>query len=134
MKIGARVYYDKQTGSVVRTIGPFSGTEGSVFQTTREQDFESYADLAERVPETIGDVQLDFDIYSEDFSEGGRVTQIDITTMKPLFTYPNTVDPETPQEPRPPLSAQVSALESETAALNLAIIDIWETLANGGAA
>lgn len=32
------------------------------------------------------------------------------------------------------LKARLSAAEVETAALNLAIIDLWETLSNGGAA
>lgn len=32
------------------------------------------------------------------------------------------------------LKTRLSAAEEETAALNLAIIDLWETIANGGAA
>lgn len=32
------------------------------------------------------------------------------------------------------LKRQLATAEAETAALNLAVIDLWETLANGGAA
>jgi hypothetical protein len=40
----------------------------------------------------------------------------------------------TPAEGLTEIKARLSAAEAETAALNLAVIDLWETLANGGAA
>lgn len=40
----------------------------------------------------------------------------------------------TPVEGLTEVKARLSAAEAETAALNLAVIDLWETLANGGAA
>ncbi|MFC9706969.1 hypothetical protein ACFTRD_02275 [Paenibacillus sp. NPDC056933] len=111
MKIGPKIYYDKETGNVIVNTGHRSG---DVVETTREQDFAAFAALAERVPETVDMIQLDYDAYSADYAEGGIITRIDMETMEPLFTYPDPVDPETPQEPRPALSKQVEALAQET--------------------
>ncbi|WP_339306927.1 hypothetical protein [Paenibacillus sp. FSL R5-0519] len=44
------------------------------------------------------------------------------------------IDPALKPADESDLEARLSAAEAETAALNLAIIDLWETIANGGAA
>lgn len=111
MQIGAKVYYEKATGNVIQEIGERSGL---VIETTIEQDFAAYGALAERVPETVGMIQFEYKKHEQDREEGGVITRIDLETMEPLFTYPDPVDPETPQEPRPALSKQVEALEQET--------------------
>ncbi|WP_193723765.1 hypothetical protein [Paenibacillus sp. P13VS] len=111
MHIGMKIYYDLHTGNVILNTGERSG---DVVQTTREQDFEVYSSLAERIPETVGMLELDYGAYAADRAEGGMITRIDLETMEPLFTYPDPVDPEAPQEPRPALSKQVEALEQET--------------------
>ncbi|WP_145412533.1 hypothetical protein [Paenibacillus xylanexedens] len=132
MDLGPKIYYEKSTGNVIKDLGPKSG---GVRETTQEQDFESYLVLAERYPETVGVVKFPFEKYKQDYEAGGAIERIDLESMEPLFTYPDPINPEVPpNEPRPPLSMQVTALEEETAALNLAIIDLWETIANGGAA
>lgn len=129
--VGRKVYYDIHTGTVIEVTGDAEGD--GVSATTREQDFVIYWELTERVPETVGMIQLEYGAYAEDYATGGRITRVDLETLKPLFTYPDPNNPDTTQEPQPPLSSQVAELKTETAALNLAIIDVWETLAGGGA-
>ncbi|MFJ2044513.1 hypothetical protein ACIOBL_12950 [Paenibacillus taichungensis] len=114
MKIGARIYYENATGNIILNTGDRSG---DVVETTRDQDFASYAVLAERVPETVDMVQLDYGQYYADYAEGGVITRIDLDTLEPLLTYPGPVEPETPQEQRPALSKQVDALIQDSTLL-----------------
>ncbi|WP_339194252.1 hypothetical protein MKY95_20950 [Paenibacillus sp. FSL P4-0176] len=114
MNIGARIYYEKSTGNIIVNTGQRSG---DVIETTVEQDFYSYAVLAERVPETVGVIQLDYGQYAADYAQGGYIARVDMDTLEPLFTYPDPVDPETPQEPRAALSKQVDALVQDNTLL-----------------
>lgn len=114
MNIGSKIYFDKITGDVIENTGERTG---SVVETTREQDFEAYTSLSKREPETVGMIQLEYGAYAEDYAAGGRITRIDLETLKPLFTYPEPVDPETPQEPQPALSEQLAKLEQENTLL-----------------
>lgn len=108
MNIGAKIYFDKIIGDVIVNTGERTG---AVIETTREQDFEVYSALSERVPETVGMIQLEYGAYAEDIAQGGRITRVDLETLKPLFTYPDPTAPETPQEPQQPLSEQVAQLK-----------------------
>lgn len=121
IEIGAKVYYDKDTGNVIQEIGERSG---GVMGTSRAEDFKTYAALAERVPDTVGMVQFEFGVHEADYQAGGIITRIDLETMEPLFTYPDPVDPETPQEPRPALSKQVNQLAAESNANQLALMEL----------
>ncbi|WP_337034745.1 hypothetical protein [Paenibacillus illinoisensis] len=116
MEIGAKIYYDNQTGNVIVTIGE---SRGGVVETTKKQDFAAYKALSERVPETVGLVQLEYGAYRSDFEAGGYISRIDIETKQPLFTYHEPVDPETPQEPGPTLSEQVGSLGGQMAEMKL---------------
>ncbi|MEC0107281.1 hypothetical protein P4H27_10065 [Paenibacillus taichungensis] len=111
MNIRRKIYYDLETGNVIKDTGEHSG---DFVETTREQDFSSYIVLSERLPETIGMKQLEYGSYASDFAGGGVITRVDLETLEPLFTYPDPTDPETPEEPRPALSKQIEALEQET--------------------
>jgi len=64
LKIAKKIYYDLATGNVIQEIGE---REGSVIETTAEEDFQSYISLAERVPSTVGVVQLTWGQYREKF-------------------------------------------------------------------
>jgi hypothetical protein len=128
--IGRKVYYDVHTGAVIVVTDEAEGD--GISTTTREQDFSAYKKLAERVPESVEVLPLEFGAYTKDYDAGGWITHVNLETLEPLFTYPDPVDPELPPVPAPPLSSQVAELKAETAALNLAIIDVWETLAGGG--
>ncbi|RPK29880.1 hypothetical protein [Paenibacillus xylanexedens] len=113
-EIGAKLYYEKSSGNMIMDTGERAG---DVVETTVDQDFSSYLILADRVPESVGLLQLEYGAYKADYEAGGNVTRIDLETMEPLFTYSEPVDPEVPQEPRPPLSKQVEALEQENVLL-----------------
>lgn len=66
MNIGRRIYYDKATGNVIQDIVERSG---DVTETTVEQDFESYVVLSERVPETVGYIELEHGLYAADLNQ-----------------------------------------------------------------
>jgi len=70
-----KIYYELATGNVIQEIGE---REGSVVETTLEQDFESYASLSERVKSTVGVFQLTYGQYADKF--GVYYYNIDITT------------------------------------------------------
>lgn len=108
MEIGAKIYYDKETGNVILNTGERSG---SVVETTWEQDFSAYAVLNERVPSTVGMIQLEYGAYAADRAEGGIITSVNLETLEPLFTYPDPEQPEVPTEPQKSLSEEVKAVK-----------------------
>lgn len=83
MNIGRKIYYDKLTGIVLINTGERSG---DVIQTTTEQDFQTYAVLSERVPQTVGCIQFEYGALSNEFvtCTGYRV---DIETEQIIFSY-----------------------------------------------
>lgn len=107
MQIGRKIYYDNRTGEILVDTGQRSG---SVRETTQEEDFATYQALAERVSETVGVIQLEYDQYKQDFDEG-VLERVDPDTKELFFNYPGPVDPEAPQEPRKPLSVEVDELK-----------------------
>lgn len=56
MKIGAKIYYDKENGNVLQEVGERSD---NVVETTTEQDYSTYAALAEWLPDSVGMLQLE---------------------------------------------------------------------------
>ncbi|WP_254438482.1 hypothetical protein [Paenibacillus sp. DCT19] len=93
-KIGMKVYYDIQSGNVI-VITPESS--GVAIETTKEQDFNLYQALADKVPKTVGVVQLEHGAYIMDIVRGGFIERIDPGTLEPLFSYPSEADEEPPQ-------------------------------------
>ena len=63
-KIPRKIYYELSTGNVIQEIGE---REGSVVETTLDQDFESYASLNTRVKSTVGVIQLTYGQYADKF-------------------------------------------------------------------
>ncbi|MCQ4363023.1 hypothetical protein KQR54_18160 [Mycobacterium gordonae] len=123
MQIGRRIYYELSTGNVIVNTGERSG---SVVETTQEQDFTAYAALAERVPSTVGVIELAYGQYAQDFAEATGY-RVDITGAEPAleFTYPNPNEPEEPPVYRPPLSDVVAAQEARIADVELALADLF---------
>lgn len=118
MQIGRRIYFDKLTGNVILDTGE---RQGDVVPTTVEQDFETYVALAQRVPETVGVLELEYGQYREDFAacNGYRV---DVSGDEPklVFSYPDPeAEPEDPPVYQPPLTEQVASLQDENAFLAL---------------
>lgn len=112
-RIGRKIYYDLSTGNVIFDTGERAG---EVIETTTEDDFNSYVILKERAPDTVGFTHLEYGAYQDDFNVGGFITRIDLTTLKPLFTYPEEV--EEPSVDVQPLSEKVAFLESNNEQLN----------------
>jgi hypothetical protein len=81
MQVGRRVYYDLATGNVIQDTGE---RQGSVVETTTEQDFISYVSLAERVPLTVGFIQLEFGELIQEFSNATSY-HIDLGTKTIIF-------------------------------------------------
>jgi len=125
MQVGRKIYYELVTGNVVVDTGERSG---SVVETTQAEDFEMYLALAERVPETVGCIQLEYRQYAEDFAQCNGY-RIDTETERVLFSYPDPDKPEQPLEYRKPLTEQVEEQEQRLADLELALADIF---AGGG--
>ncbi|MCM3040719.1 hypothetical protein M3201_13530 [Paenibacillus motobuensis] len=94
MQIGKKIYFEKATGNVIVDTGERSGF---VRETTQEEDFAAYQALAERVPDTVGCLQLEYGQYSQDFAEcnGYRVNP---ETLELEFSYPDPGETE-PTEP-----------------------------------
>jgi len=65
MQTGRKIYYEKSTGNVTIDTGE---REGSVVETTTAQDFASYVALFQRVPDTVGMIQL---VYGQDREKFG---------------------------------------------------------------
>jgi hypothetical protein len=131
MQIGRRIFYDKATGNVIVDTGERSG---DVVETTQEQDFASYVALAERVPETVGMLQLEYAQYAQDFMECSGY-RVDITGDEPklLFSYPDeTGTGAEPQEPvyQAPLSDQVKTLQETVDSQQQALDDITLAIAD----
>ncbi|MFE6075279.1 hypothetical protein ACFVQB_12460 [Paenibacillus sp. NPDC057886] len=108
-KIGMKIYYDLQSGNVIQ-ITPESA--GIVVETTREQDFKLYQALADKVPESVGMIQLEHVAYSLDRAEGGLIARVDPETLEPLFEYPPKGDEE-PQPPGVSFTSQIAELAAE---------------------
>ncbi|MBB6637357.1 hypothetical protein [Cohnella thailandensis] len=120
-KVGRKIYYDRVTGNVLVDTGERSG---EVIETTQEGDFASYGALAERIPETVGVLHLEFGQYAADFTacNGYRV---DIKGEEPIlvFSYPN---PSHTAEPvyQKPLTLQVAEQQRLIDELKLSLSDL----------
>lgn len=122
MKIGRKIYYDLATGNVIVDTGERSG---HVVPTTVEQDFQSYAALAERMPETVGVLELEYGQYAQDFAacNGYRV---DVSGAEPelVFSYPDPEDPDEPPVYQKPLSEIVAEQDVRLADLEIMMADL----------
>lgn len=123
MQIGRRIYYDLANGNVIQDTGERAG---DVVEKTIEQDFAAYVALAERVPSSVGCLQLEYGEYAQDFMEcNGYRVDVSGETPSLLFSY---ADPESPEEPpvyRKPLSEQVAEQEQRLADVELALADLF---------
>lgn len=118
MQIGARIYYDVETGDIILNTGE---SAWNVTQLTPAQERERFSVLNERVESTYDYIQLDYGQYRQDFAEcnGYRVNPVTKTLE---FSYPDPNDP--PAEPmyQPPLTEQVAIQQSQIDALTMEIL------------
>jgi hypothetical protein len=109
MQVGRRIYYEKITGNIIVDTGERSG---AIIETTSEQDFAAYTALAERVPETVGVIELGYGQNAEDFAQCNGY-RIDPDTNEILFSYPDPNTPEAPPVYRKPLSEEIEQVKQE---------------------
>jgi len=126
-QIGRKIFFDKLTGDKLVDTGDRSG---NIRETTTEEDFATYAALAERVPETVGVFQLEYGQYARDFAEcnGYRVNP---QTLQIEFSYPDPNNPTPEPVYRKPLSEEVDALKKADLDNKEAIASLFE-MALGG--
>jgi|SRR5690606_30709662 len=130
MQIGRRIYYEIATGNVILDTGE---RQGAVVPTTVEQDFQTYLALAERVPETVGVLELEFGQYAQDFAECSGY-RVDVSGETPMlvFSYPDPSDPEAPPVYQRSLSEQIAELREENLTIMEAVAEVYEMLVGGG--
>ncbi|MBO9597920.1 MAG: hypothetical protein J7559_08910 [Cohnella sp.] len=123
MNIGQRIYYDLPTGNVLVNTGERTG---NVVETTTEQDFESYIALKDRVPSTVGCLQLEYGEYEQDFAACNGY-KVDVSGKIPslLFSYPDPANPESPPVYEPPFSIKVAEQELRIADVELALAELF---------
>jgi hypothetical protein len=122
MQIGRKIYYDLPNGNIILNRESRSGSAVTA-DTTTEQDFVAYASLAERVPSTVGFIQLEYGEYDQDFMEcNGYAVDISGTTPTLVFSYPDPSAPEAPPVYRAPLSVEVDDLKTQNAEIILALV------------
>ena len=122
MRIGRKVYYELSSGNIILDTGERSG---AVVETTREQDFETYLELAGRIADTVGMVKFEYGAYSEDFTEGRSIIGINTNTLTPLFNRTPSGDPE--EDPTvPPLSMQLEELKERVANSEVTTLDAMD--------
>ncbi len=122
MQVGRKIYFDKLTGAVIVDTGEMIG---NVRETTQEEDFQTYKALAERVPETVGVIQLEYGQYRQDFAECNGY-RVNIDTLALEFSYP---DPNLPPDEQvikyqKPLSEEVADLKQAIAELSMMMVTI----------
>ncbi|MBP0725524.1 hypothetical protein J5Y03_10025 [Bacillus sp. RG28] len=66
MQIGRRIFFDIATGNVILDKGEM---QGSVIETTVEQDIEVFKVLSERNRETFDYIQFEYGEFSKEFAE-----------------------------------------------------------------
>lgn len=127
--LGRRFFWIKSSGNIVAQRYDMSAG----VESTKEEDFAVYIELKPYDPDAIEMTTFEPGQYKEEFEKASD-WRFNPETGTIEFLYLDPTDPELPPVFQPPLTAQVAELKSETAALNLAIIDVWETLAAGGSA
>lgn len=90
MQIGMKIYYDKTTGNVILNTGEYVGR--GYLETTEDQDFASYRELAQRVRETVSVLKLQYGQYSREFAQCDSY-RVDPETGELVFTYLNEPNP-----------------------------------------
>ncbi|PAD72382.1 hypothetical protein [Paenibacillus campinasensis] len=127
--LGRRFFWVKSTGNIVAQRGEMAAG----IESTKEEDFAVYVELKPYDPDAIEMTTFEPGQYSEEFATASS-WRFNPDTGEIEFAYPDPNAPTDPPVYQSPLTQQVAELKSETAALNLAIIDVWETLAAGGGA
>lgn len=82
MKIGAKIYYELESGKVILNTGERSG---DVLETTSQQDFEIFPELSSKNPDSLGYIQLEYGAFTMNQEKLHQIKGIDLVTLEPLF-------------------------------------------------
>ncbi|QWG70191.1 hypothetical protein EXW32_27775 (plasmid) [Bacillus mycoides] len=96
MFIRQRIYFEKDTGTIVQITGNFTDS-GLYNEPTIEEDFQNYKALTERVPNTIGVITLEQDQYKDEMSRATGV-RVDVKIGQLVFDYTPFVEKEIEKE------------------------------------
>lgn len=119
--LGRRFFWIKSTGNIVAQRGEMSAG----IESTKEEDFEVYAELRELNPEAIEMTTFEPRQYEEDF-ERAKSWHFDPETGLIQFIFLDPDNPEVPPVPQPPLTEQVAELKGRTEAAELAIMALMD--------
>ncbi|MGY0692608.1 hypothetical protein ACW2QC_07410 [Virgibacillus sp. FSP13] len=110
MKIGRRIYYEKETGNVILDTGE---KQGFIKKTTIEQDIKNYRNLTGLNRDTFDVLELEYGQHAQDFVESNGY-RVNPETKTLEFSYPDPNEEE-PQEPvyQEPLSITVENMKKE---------------------
>lgn len=90
MQLGRKIYFDKATGNVLVNIGEM---QGDIREATQAEDFASYTALAERVPATVGVIQLAYGQYADKFG----VYYYSVNTTTNTLVWGSLINPDAPK-------------------------------------
>lgn len=108
MFVRQRIYYEKETGTIVQMTGNYQDS-GLRQEPTVQDDFYNYSSLRDRVPETIDVLTLEKGEYENEFV-GATSVRVDLKTKKLVFDY--TPNEEKEMEQKKSLEKRVDMLES----------------------
>jgi hypothetical protein len=91
-----KIYYDNQTGSVIRMEAK---PNADFIKTTFDEDYQSIKDLNNRAVNTIGLLELYNDQYDQDFAVCGLNVKVDLVTKELRFMHPTDNGDTTPEKP-----------------------------------
>lgn len=112
MKIGRKIYYDKNNGDILVDTGE---RKGSVRKTTVEEDFATYNKLIERAPETVGLIELDYGECLLDFMDSSSY-KVNTETKEIEFNY-DAKEPDFQE----PLTMQIKKMKTKQSAIQFAV-------------
>jgi hypothetical protein len=113
--LGHKIYYDKLTGNVILITGEM---QGDVRETTKEEDFQSFVALQQRVPETVGCVQLEYGQYADKLG----LYEFHVDPITEQMVWGELINPDTPLS-KPTLEEQVAQFKED----NLILMDALAT-------
>lgn len=122
MQIGRKIYWRKASGEIILATTPVSvGRE-----TTKEEDFAFYPQLAGIDPELVDVIQLDYGQYDDEFIHA-YPAWVDPDTGALEFSYPDSSG-EQPAEPvyQTPLTDQVAEFKTRQDATEAAILALMD--------
>ena len=118
-RVGTKIYYCNKTGNIILIIGQ---RINYVNDTTKEEDFVTYTLLQERVPETVGCIQLPYGHgeYKNQFTTG-RCIGFDLETKELLFDF-NPQEQLEELKTREQLTQEITILQQQLSALGKVLV------------